>query len=87
MSGDKKPELVAQRPVDSQIRCFRCKIPNNKRSEWSRLQPRSNNCERVGLECQRITDDQFVSSLYVKNGKLVDGYRDSGADISLQVQR
>ena len=40
------------------------------------------NCARVGLESQRISGSQFVIPLYV-NGKLVDGYRDSGADISL----
>ena len=57
-------------------------MPNHKRSECPRLQPRSNNCARVGLESQRITGDQFVIPLYV-NGKLVDGYRDSGADTSL----
>ena len=39
-------------------------------------------CARVVLESQRITGNQFVIPLYV-NGKLVDGYRDSGADISL----
>ena len=44
--------------------------------------PRSNNCARVGLEGQRITDNQFVIPLYV-NGNLDDGYSDSGADISL----
>ena len=36
----------------------------------------------MGLESQGITGDQFVIPLYV-NGKLVDGYRGSGADISL----
>ena len=82
MSGDRKPEWVTQKPVTSQIRCFHCKIPNQKRSECSRLQPRSNNCARVGLESQRISGSQFVIPLYV-NGKLVDGYRNSGADISL----
>ena len=66
----------------SQIRCLHCKMPNHKISECPRLQPRSNNCARVGLEGQRITDNQFVIPLYV-NGKLVDGYRDSGASISL----
>ena len=66
----------------SQIRCFHCKMPNHKRSECSRLQPRSNNCARVGLESQRISGSQFVIALYV-NGKLVDGYRESGAEISL----
>ena len=77
LSGDKKPEWVAQKPVASQIRCFHCKMPNHKRSECPRLQPRSNNCARVGIESQRITGNQFVIPLYV-NGKLVDGYRDSG---------
>ena len=81
MSGDRKPEWVAQKPVASQIRCFHYKIPNHKRSECPRLQPRSNNCARVKLESQRISGSQFVIPLYV-NGKLVDGYRDSGADIS-----
>ena len=66
----------------SQISCFHCEMPNPKRSECPRLQPRSNNCARGGLENQRITGDQFVIPLYV-NGKLVAGYRDSGADISL----
>ena len=73
VSGDKKPEWVAQKPVTSQIRRFHCKMPNHKRCECLRLQPRSNNCARVGLESQRITGDQFVIPLYV-NGKLVDGY-------------
>ena len=82
MSGDRKPEWLAQKPVASQIRCFHCKIPNHKRSECPRLQPRSNNCARVGLESQRISGSQFVISLYL-NGKLVNGYKDSGADISL----
>ena len=57
-------------------------MPNHKISECPRLQPRSNNCVRVGLESQRISGSQFVVPWYV-NGKLVDGYRDSGADISL----
>ena len=57
-------------------------MPNHKRSECPTLQPRSNNCARVGLEGLRITDNQFVIQLLV-NGKLVDGYRDSRADISL----
>ena len=57
-------------------------MPNHKRSECPRLQPRSNNCAPVGLENQRITGSQVVIPLYV-NGKLVDGYRDSGTDISL----
>ena len=48
----------------------------------SQTAAKSNNCARVGLESQRISDSQFVIPLYV-NGKLVDGYRDSGADISL----
>ena len=82
VSGDRKPEWVAQKPVASQIRCFQWKMPSHKRSECPRLQPRSNNCARVGLESQRITGNQFAISLYV-NGKLVDGHRDSGADISL----
>ena len=82
VSGDRKPEWVAQKPSTSQIRCFHCKMPNHKRSEYPRLQPRSNNCARVGRESQRISGSQFVIPLYV-NGKLVDGYRDSGADISL----
>ena len=56
-------------------------MPNHKRSECPRLQPRSNNCARVGLD-QRMIGNQFVILLYV-NGKLVDGYGDSGADISL----
>ena len=82
VSGDRKPEWVAQKPMASQIRWFHCKMPNHKRSECPRLQPRSNNCARVELESQRISGSQFVIPLYV-NGKLVDGYRDSGADISL----
>ena len=82
VSGDRKPEWVAQKPVASQVRCFHCKMPNHKRSECSRLQPRSNNCARVGLKSQRISGRQLVIPLYV-NGELVDGYRDSGADISL----
>ena len=82
MSGDRKPEWVAQKLVASQIRCFHCKMSNHKISECPRLQPRSYNCARVGLESQRISGSPFVISLYV-NGKLVDGYRDSGADISL----
>ena len=82
VSVDKKPEWVAQKPVASQILCFNRKMPNHKRSECLRLQPRSNNCTRVRLESQRITGNQFVIPLYL-NGKLVDGYRDSGADISL----
>ena len=57
-------------------------MPNHKISECPRLQPRLNNCARVGLESQRISGSQFVIPLYVY-GKLVDGYRDSGADISL----
>ena len=73
---------MAQKSVASQIRCFHCKMPNHKRSECPRLQPRLNNCARVGLESQRITGSQFVISLYV-NGKFIDGYIDSGADISL----
>ena len=85
VSGDKRLEFVAQkaeRSAASKIRCFRYKMPNHKRSECPWLQPRSNNCARVGLEGQLITDNQFVIPLYV-NGKLVDGYRDKGADISL----
>ena len=82
VSEDKKPEWVAQKPVAPHIRCFHCKMPNHKRSQCPRLQPRSNNCARVGLESQQITGDQFVIPLYV-NDKLVDGYRDSRADISL----
>ena len=82
VSVDKKPEWVAQKTAASQTRCFHCKMPNHRRSECPRLQPRSNNCARVGLEGQRITDNQFVIPLYI-NGKLVDGYRDSWADISL----
>ena len=39
VSGDKKSQWVA-----SQIRCFHCKMPNHKRSECRKLQPRSNNC-------------------------------------------
>ena len=66
----------------SHIRCFHCKMPNHKRSECPTLQPRSNNCAKVWLQNQRITGDKFVIPLYV-NSKLVDGYRDSGADISL----
>ena len=77
VSGDRKTEWVAPKSVAPQIRCFHCKMPNHKRSECPRLQPRSNNCARVGLENRRITGDQFVVPLYV-NGKLVDGYRDSG---------
>ena len=82
MTVDKKPEWLAQKPVAFQIRCFHCKMSNYKRSECARLQPMSNNCATVGLECQRITSNQFVIPFYV-NEKLVDGYRDSGADISL----
>ena len=82
MSGDRKPEWMALKPVTSLIRCFHCEMPNSKRFECLRLQPRSNNCARVGRENQRISSSQFVIPLYV-NGKLVDGYRDSGADISL----
>ena len=55
LSWDRKTELVAQKPVAPQIRCFHCKMPNHKRSECPRLQPRSNNCARVGLENRRIT--------------------------------
>ena len=77
VSGEKKPEWIAQKPVASQIRCFHCRMPNHKRSECPRLQPRSNNCARVGLEGQLITDNQFVIPLYV-NDNLYDGYRDSG---------
>ena len=77
VSGDKKPEWLAQKPVASQIRCFHCKMPNHKRSECHRLQPTSNNCTRIGLESQRITGNQFIIPLYV-NSKLVDGYRDLG---------
>ena len=82
VNGERKTEWVAQKLVASQIRCFHCKMPNHKRSECPRLQPSLNNCARVRLENQRITGSQFVIPLYV-NGKLVDGYRDSGADISL----
>ena len=54
----------------------KCQITkDHKRSKCSRLQPRSNNCARVGLESERITGDQFVIPLYV-NGEVVDGYRD-----------
>ena len=77
VSGDRKTERVARKPVAPQIRCFHCKMPNHKRSECPRLQSRSKNFARVGLDNQRITGDQFVISLYV-NGKLVDGYRNSG---------
>ena len=55
LSWDRKTELVAQKPVDPQIRCFHCKMPNHKRSESPRLQPRSDNCARIGLENRRIT--------------------------------
>ena len=86
VSGDRKPEWVAQKQMASQIRCFHCKMPNHKRSECPRLQPRSNNCTRVGLESQRISGSPFVISLYV-NGKLVDGHRYSGADTSLSSRK
>ena len=82
VDGDKKPEWVVQKPVTSQYRCFHCKMPNHKRPECPKLQSRSNNYARVGLESQRITGNQFFIPLYV-NGKLVDRYRDSEADISL----
>ena len=82
VSGDRKSEWLVQKSVAPQIRYFNCKMPNHKRPECPRQQPRSNNCARVGLESQRISGSQFVIPLYV-NGKLVDGYRDSGADISL----
>ena len=65
VSGDKKPEWVAQKPVAFQVQCFHCKIPNHKRSECPKLQPRSTNCARVELEGQRIPDNQFVIPLYV----------------------
>ena len=81
VSVDRKTEW-AQKPVAPQSRCFHCKMPNHKRSECPSLLSRSNSCARVGLENQRITGDQCVIPLYV-NGKLVDVYRDSGADISL----
>ena len=63
VSGDRKSEWVVQKPVASQIRCFHCKMPNHKRYECPRLQPRSNNCARVGLESQRISGSQFVIQL------------------------
>ena len=82
VSGDRKTEWMAQKPVAPQIWCFHCKMSTHKRSECPRLQPRSNNYARVELDNQRVTGDQFVIPLYV-NGKLVDGYRDSEADVSL----
>ena len=66
VSADRKSEWLAQKPMASQIRCFHCKMPNHKRSECPRLQPRSNNCTRVGLESQRISGCQFVIPLYNK---------------------
>ena len=47
-----------------------------------KLQSKSNNCARVELKGKWIRDNQFVIPLYA-NVQLVDGYRDSGADISL----
>ena len=41
-----------------------------------------NNCARVELKYQRIRDNQFAIPLNV-NDPLANGYRDSGADISL----
>ena len=75
--GNRKPEWVAQKPVASQIRCVHCEMANHKISQCLRLQPRSNNCAGVELENQRIIGDQLAIPLYV-NGKLADGYRDSG---------
>ena len=77
VSGDRKTEWVAQKSIASQIRCFHCKMSNYKRSECPRLQQRSNNCTRVGLEIQRITDDQFVIPLYV-NGSWLMGIETRG---------
>ena len=62
--GDRKTEWMAQKPVAPQVRSFHCKMPNHKRYECPRLQPRSNNCARVCLESQRIIGDQFVIPLY-----------------------
>ena len=44
VSGDKKPEWVAQKsekPVVTEIRCFHCKMLNHPRSECPKLQSRS----------------------------------------------
>ena len=52
MSGDKKPEVVAQKsekPMASQIRCFYCKTLNHRRSEYPKLQYKPSNCARVGF--------------------------------------
>ena len=48
VSGDRKPEWVAQKPVALQIRCFHCKMPNHKRSECPRLQSRSTIVQELG---------------------------------------
>ena len=61
VSGDKKPDWVAQNPVASQIRCFHCKMTNHKRSECHRLQPTSNNCAAVG---QKVGGLQAISLLF-----------------------
>ena len=60
VSMDRNLEWVAQKLMTSQIRCFHCKMPNHIRSECPRLQPRSNNCARVGRESQQISGSQFV---------------------------
>ena len=41
--------------------------------------------QELGYKVDGFTGNQFVIPLYV-NGKLVDGYSDSGADISLVVR-
>ena len=38
------------------------------------------------MKCQQIRDNQFVISMYVSD-QLVDGYRDSGSDISLACRK
>ena len=65
---------------------FSLQNAKSQKFECPKLPPRSNNCAKVGLEGQRITDNQFVISLNV-NGMLVDGYRNLGNDISLDIRK
>ena len=48
VSGDRKTEWLAQKPVASQIRCFHCKMPIHKRSECPRLQPSQTIVQELG---------------------------------------
>ena len=88
LAADKKPETGAEsaKPTASQIQRFYCRMLNHRRSECFKLQSKQNNGAWVELKGERKRDNQFVIPLYA-NDQLVDGYRDSDADISLACRR